>query len=79
MSRVQLGAEWVCQCENLECPSSSSLVMVTHNANRTNRFYDINREIVLGLRLVGPGYSAAQKILSILNLSGPISSASRKL
>ena len=37
-----------------------------HTTPKTNRFYDLNRGLVLGLRMVGRGYSAAQKHLSIL-------------
>ena len=75
VSRTGLGAEWICRCKNLECPSHH-VVSSFHTTPKTNRFYDINREIVLGLRLVGRGYSAAQKILSVINLHGPESTAS---
>jgi len=39
---------------------------------KTNRFYDINRELVLGLRLTGCGHSAAKRVLSVLNLPPPV-------
>jgi len=43
-----------------------------HTTPKTNRFYDINRELVLGLRLTGCGHSAAKRVLSILNLPPPV-------
>ena len=39
---------------------------------KTNRFYDVNRELVLGLRLTGRGHSVAKRVLSVLNLPSPV-------
>ena len=72
VSRTGLGAEWICRCKNPNC-SSHDLATPFHTTPKTNRFYDVNRELVLGLRLAGRGRSAAQKILSVLNLPSPIS------
>ena len=46
----------------------------TQHQRRTD--FTTNRELVLGLRLVGQGYSAAQKLFSVLNLHRPVSSPS---
>ena len=70
-----LGAEWVCRCKNSNCASHQTLAPF-HTTPKTNRFYDINRELVLGLRLIGRGYSAATKVLSVLNLPRPVSNVS---
>ena len=70
-----LGAEWVCRCKNLKC-SSHQVLASFYTTPKTNRFYDINQEFVLGLRLIGRGYSAAQKVLSVLNLPRPVSNVS---
>ncbi|XP_044183260.1 uncharacterized protein LOC122963932 [Acropora millepora] len=47
-----LGAEWVCRCKNSNCASHQTLAPF-HTTPKTNRSYDINRELVLGLRLIG--------------------------
>ena len=70
-----LGAEWVCRCKNPKCPSHQVLASF-YTTPKTNRFYDINREFVLGLKLIGRGYSAAQKVLSVLNLPRPVNNVS---
>lgn len=70
-----LGAEWVCRCKNSNCASHQTLAPF-HTTPKTNRFYDINRELVLGLRLIGRGYSAATKVLGVLNLPRPVSNVS---
>ena len=74
-SKHRLGAEWVCRCKNSNCASHQTLAPF-HTTPKTNRFYDINRELVLGLRLIGRGYSAATKVLSVLNLPRPVSNVS---
>jgi len=48
VTRTGLGAEWICRCKNPEC-SLHELVSPFHTMPKTNRFYDINRELVLGL------------------------------
>jgi len=70
-----LGAEWVCRCKSSSCTSHQTLASF-HTTLKTNRFFDINRESVLGLRLIGCGHSAAQKVLSVLNLPRPVSNVS---
>ena len=35
---------------------------------KTNRFYSVNEELVLGLKLTGHGHSIAKRVLSVLNL-----------
>ena len=70
-----LGAEWVCRCKNLKCASHQVLASFP-TTPKTNRFFDINREFVLGLRLIGRGHSAAKKVLSLLNLPRPVSNVS---
>ena len=70
-----LGAEWVYRCKNSNCASRQTLAPF-HTTPKTNRFYDINRELVLKLRLIGRGYSAATKVLSVLNLPRPVSNVS---
>lgn len=41
-------AEWVCRCKNSNCASHQALASV-HTTLKTNRFYDIKRELVFGL------------------------------
>ena len=67
--------EWVCRCTNPECPSHE-LVTPFHTTPKTNRFYDVNRELVLGLRLTGRGHSAAKRVLSVLNVPSPVNKGS---
>ena len=43
-----------------------------HTTPKTKRFYDVNRELVLGLRLTGCGHSAAKRVLSVPNLPSPV-------
>ena len=74
IEKVGLGAMWNFHCKNPEC-SSHVLDNSFHTTPKTNRFYDLNRGLVLGLRMVGRGYSAAQKLLSILNRSSPVNKA----
>ena len=74
VEKVGLGAVWSFHCKNPEC-SSHVLDNSFHTTPKRNRFYDLNRGLVLGLRMVGRGYSAAQKLLSILNLSSPVNKA----
>ena len=74
IEKVGLGAMWNFHCKNPEC-SSHVLDNSFHTTPKTNRFYDLNRGLVLGLRMIGRGYSAAQKLLSILNLSSPVNKA----
>ena len=71
IGRTGLGAEWICRCRNHKCPSHE-LVTPFHTTSKTKRFYDVNRELVLGLRLTGRGHSAAKRILSVLNLPSPV-------
>ena len=71
VTRTGLGAEWICRCKNPKCPSHE-LVKPFHTTPKTNRFYDVNRELVLGLRLTGRGHSAAKRVLSVLNLPSPV-------
>lgn len=71
VARAGLGAEWVCRCTNPKCPSHE-LVTPFHPTSKTNRFYDVNRELVLGLRLTGRGHSVAKRIPSVLNLPSPV-------
>ena len=75
VARAGLGAEWVCRCTNPKCPSHE-LVTPFHTTLKTNRFYDINRELVLGLGLTGRGHSAAKRVLSVLNLPSPVNKGS---
>ena len=67
-SRSGLGSNWSIVCQNSECSTKNSLPTTPKQ-----RFYDVNRALVLGLRLIGRGYSAVRKVLSILNLPAPIS------
>ena len=71
IGRTGLGAEWICRCRNHKCPSHE-LVTPFHPTPKTKRFYDVNRELVLGLRLTGRGHSAAKRVLSVLNLPSPV-------
>lgn len=71
VARTGLGAEWICRCKNPKC-SSHEIAAPFHTTPKTSRYYDVNRKFVLGMRLVGRGYSAARKVLSILNLPPPI-------
>ena len=71
VARTGLGAEWICRCRNPKCPSPE-LVSAFHTTPNTNRFYNVNRELVLGLRLTGRGHSAAKRVLSVLNLPSPV-------
>ena len=71
VARTGLEAEWICRCRNSKC-SSHELVSPFQTTPKTNRFYDVNRELVLGLRLTGCGHSAAKRVLSVLNLPPPM-------
>ena len=42
-----------------------------HTSSKTSHTYDLNRGLVLGLRLIGRGHSAAERLMSV-NLSRPI-------
>ena len=70
-----LGVEWVSRCKNLKCASHQVLASFPTTL-KTNRFFNINREFVLGLRLIRRGHSAATKGLSLLNLPRPVSNVS---
>jgi len=69
VTRTGLGAEWICRCKNPEC-SSHELASPFHTTPKTNRFYDINRELVLGLRLTGriPWINISSHIMRGLNV-----------
>ena len=71
VTRTGLGAEWICRCRNPKCPSHE-LVTPFHTTPKTNRFYDVNRDLVLGLRLTGGGHPAAKRVLSVLKLPSPV-------
>ena len=71
VTRTGLGVEWICRCRNPKCPSHE-LVTPFHTTPKTYRFYDVNWELVLGLRLTGRGHSAAKRVLSVINLPSPV-------
>lgn len=71
-SRHGLGAEWTFRCQNPEC-SSHKFPRSFHTSPKESRAYDVNRGLVLGLRLIGRGHSAAERLLSVLNLPKAIS------
>ena len=72
--RCGLGAAWSFKCRNSEC----SLHHISHSFHTTpkeNCVYGINRGLVLGLRVIGCGHSAAERLMSVLNLSSPVGRA----
>lgn len=69
-SRTGLGGRWVIKCQNESCGFINQQFDATP---KQERIYDINRSLVLGCRLIGRGFSAAQKLTSILNLPTPVS------
>lgn len=73
-SRCGLGADWTFRCRNPEC-SSHQDPRSFHATPKENRFYDINRGLVLGMRLIGRGHSAADRLSSVLNLHRPVNRA----
>ena len=73
-SRCGLGAEWSFKCGNSEC-SLHHIWRSFHTTPKENRVYGINRELVLGLRLIGRGHSAAERLMSVLNLPSPVGRA----
>jgi len=48
-----------------------------HKSPKENRVYGINRGLVLALRLIGGGHSAAERLMSVLNLPSPVGRARR--
>ena len=70
--RRGLGATWKVRCENHNCPSHS----LTSSFPTTERglCFDVNRALVLGMRTIGRGQSAAVRALSFLGLR-PINKA----
>ena len=69
-----LGRVWTLQCENLECSEHAS---ETWNMTpKKDKFFEVNRALVLALRSVGRGRSSATKITSLLNLPAPINARS---
>lgn len=72
-SRIGLGEAWTAVCLNKECDShvlTKSFHSTPKNVN--GRFYDVNRAFVLALRVIGRGYSAAEKLNSVLNIQHPV-------
>ena len=55
--------------------TSTPCCFIIKHSTKEEQIY-ITCEIVLELQLAGQGFSAAQKIFSILNLHGPVSTAS---
>mgnify|MGYP000017111064 FL=1 len=70
-SRNGLGAEWAFTCQDPEC-TSHKFTKFFHTSSKTSHTYDLNRGLVLGLRLIGRGHSAAERLMSVLNLPRPI-------
>lgn len=70
--RRGLGATWKVRCENNNCPSHS----LTSSFSTTERglCFDVNKALVLGMRTIGRGQSAAVRALSFLGLR-PINKA----
>ena len=73
-SRCGLGAEWSFKCRNSEC-SSHHISRTFRTTPKENRVYGINRGLVLALRLIGRGHSAAERLMSVLNLPSPVGRA----
>ena len=73
-SRCGLGAEWSFMCRNSEY-SSRHISCSFHTTPKENRVYGINRGLVLALRLIGRGHSAAERLMSVLNLPIPVGRA----
>ena len=73
-SRCGPGAEWSFKCRNSGC-SSHHISRSFHTTPKQNRVYGINRGLVLGLRLIGRRHSAAERLMSALNLSSPVGRA----
>ena len=70
-SRCGLGAEWSFKCRNSEC-SSHHISRSFHTTPKENRVYGINKGLVLALRLIGRRHSAAERLMSVLNLPSPV-------
>lgn len=69
-SRNGLGEEWAFTCQDPEC-TSHKFTKSFHTSSKTSHTYYVNRVLVLGLRLIGRGHSAAERLLSVLNLPRP--------
>lgn len=61
-------------CRNLEY-SFHHISRSFHITPKENRIYGINRGLVLGLRLIARGHSAAERLMSVLNLPSPVGRA----
>ena len=69
-NRNGLGAEWAFTCQDPEC-TSHKFTKFFHTSSKTNHTYDLNRGLVLGLRLIDRAHSAAERLMSV-NLPRPI-------
>lgn len=73
-SQCGLGAEWTFKCRNSEC-SLHHISRSFHTTPKENRVYGINMGLVLGLRLIRRRHSAAERLMSVLNLPGYVGRA----
>ena len=67
VDQVGLGAVWNFKCSNPECPSQE-LNNSFHATPKGNRFHDLNRSLVLGMRMIGRGYSTTTTTKNLINL-----------
>lgn len=65
--KVGFAAQWSIICDG--CDSNNTF----NTTPKAVRIYDINKSLVLALRLIGRGCSAAMKMASVLNLPVPVS------
>lgn len=73
VSRTGCASEWALRCKDPKCSSyEHSSYSNFYSTHKNNRYFDINRTMVLAFRLIGRGYSAAVKFTSILNLPNPV-------
>ncbi|XP_031566223.1 uncharacterized protein LOC116301325 [Actinia tenebrosa] len=64
-----LGAVWMIQCRNSECEGRS--LTKTFPTSPKSGHFEVNRSVVLAVRSIGRGHSAAQKFCSIMGLPQP--------
>ena len=67
-NRNGLGVEWAFTCQDLEYTSPK----LFHTSSKSSHTYDLNRGLVLGLRPIGRGHSATERLMSVLNLPRPM-------
>ncbi|XP_070532674.1 uncharacterized protein [Ptychodera flava] len=73
VSKQGWGSHFSVTCSNADCNRSES-PKVFPTSEKCNRYFHINRKMVLGMRAIGKGRRAAMKLSSYLGLPQPLSS-----